>query len=458
MNEEERADWLARAIDDLLSSDRQRPKEPPPPELERDELNSLMRIAEERLDDSQTRTQTGVQYEGEVWQGVLRKLDRRRRPRKAKRAKPPAAVPPDDQFSLERDLDQFEIDELRDIAKMRRQLAEEAAAIAEAHRDDVWQKVQSRLWGAPETEQKPERHRTPRSRQKEAVEPPAFLRKGATEAEPGPDDHAEMDGLMGVARTRRDWSQATKDASGVRRERVWTRISKTIIWHKRNERDRRVRLAETAWWPKAAAIAAVVALLAAALGPLPATGFADHPLVEFSQTVAEHVGVREAAPPAIPPGEPLMLAGRDVTAAEASTLLGVAVSVPAVPEGYALQGSRYFEEALTADSGGAFVLTYAGPEGASVILYQERASGADLAAGAGAAVDLVLKDGTAATYVRGAWQPVARRRSRGPHLERRRGQTLVFERGGLRTTVQYTGPQGSAPSLFALADSLTAAQ
>ena len=36
-----------------------------------------MRIAEERLDDSQTRTQTGVQYEGEVWKGVLRKLDRR---------------------------------------------------------------------------------------------------------------------------------------------------------------------------------------------------------------------------------------------------------------------------------------------------------------------------------------------------------------------------------------------
>ena len=75
MNEKERADWLARAIDDLLSSDRQRPKEPPPPELERDELNSLMRIAEERLDDSQTRTQTGVQYEGEVWKGVLRKLE-----------------------------------------------------------------------------------------------------------------------------------------------------------------------------------------------------------------------------------------------------------------------------------------------------------------------------------------------------------------------------------------------
>ena len=49
MNDEERADWLARAIDDLLNRDRQRPKEPPPPELERDELNTLMRIAGERM-------------------------------------------------------------------------------------------------------------------------------------------------------------------------------------------------------------------------------------------------------------------------------------------------------------------------------------------------------------------------------------------------------------------------
>ena len=120
MNDEERADWLARAIDDLLSRDRQRPKEPPPPELERDELNTLMRIAGERIESSQTHLQAGLQYEGDIWKGVLRKLDRRRRPRKVKRSNPPAVVPPDDQFSLERDLEQFEIDELRDIAKMRR--------------------------------------------------------------------------------------------------------------------------------------------------------------------------------------------------------------------------------------------------------------------------------------------------------------------------------------------------
>ena len=309
MNEEERADWLARAIDDLLSSDRQRPKEPPPPELERDELNTLMRIAGERIESGETRSQAGLQYEGEVWQGVLRKLDRRRRPRKVKRRNAPPAVPPEEPFALERDLEQFEIDELRDIAKMRRQLAEEAAAIAEAHRDDVWQKVQSRLSEAtpsvPEEEaapEKPRRRRLPFSGRKGATEPPAFLRKGAPDVDLSPDDDAEMDGLMGVARTRRDWSQATKDAAGARLERVWTRVSRTIVRHKRGGRDRRsegerrVRLAKTGWWPKAAAVAAVLALLVAALGPLPVTGFADHPLADFGRTVAERVGVRESAP------------------------------------------------------------------------------------------------------------------------------------------------------------------
>ena len=106
------------------------------------------------------------------------------------------------------------------------------------------------------------------------------------------------------------------------------------------------------------------------------------------------------------------------------------------------------------------MLTYAGPEGASVAVYQETASGAHLAVEGGTAVDLVLKDGTAATYVVGAWQPLGGQTARpgGLTWNTAAGQTLVFERGGLRTTVQYTGPQGSAPSLFALADSLATAQ
>jgi hypothetical protein len=262
-----------------------------------------------------------------------------------------------------------------------------------------------------------------------------------------------MEGLMDIAKTRRYWSQLTKSAAGAGSERVWTRVSRTIIQHKREGRETRVRLAETGWWPRVAAVAAVLALLVAAVGPLPATGFADHPLIAVGRSVAEYVGVREAAPTAIPPGEPLTLAGRDVTVAEATALLGVAVATPAVPEGYALQASRFFEEALTAGSGGAFVLTYTGPDDASVAVYQEQASGADLAASGGSATDVALADGTAATYVHGAWQAAGG----GLTWNDTAGQTLIFERARLRTTVQYTGPQAMAPSLFAIADSMTAA-
>jgi len=37
-------------------------------------------------------------------------------------------------------------------------------------------------------------------------------------------------------------------------------------------------------------------------------------------------------------------------------------------------------------------------------------------------------------------------------------QTLVFERAGVRTTIQYTGPEADAPSLFAIADSMAAGE
>ena len=88
-----------------------------------------------------------------------------------------------------------------------------------------------------------------------------------------------------------------------------------------------------------------------------------------------------------------------------------------------------------------------------MVIYQERASGKELSVEGGSATDVALSDGTAGTYVEGMWQPVD-----GKLVWSAGGaQTLVFERGGLRTTIQYTGPQAEAPSLFALADSMSSA-
>src|SRR2546426_10936117 len=78
MNEEERAEWLARAIDDLLSRDRSRPNESPPPNFERQELNALLRIADSRAKQGDASIQAGGQDESAVWRTGLERLDRRR--------------------------------------------------------------------------------------------------------------------------------------------------------------------------------------------------------------------------------------------------------------------------------------------------------------------------------------------------------------------------------------------
>jgi hypothetical protein len=168
--------------------------------------------------------------------------------------------------------------------------------------------------------------------------------------------------------------------------------------------------------------------------------------------MAEQVGVRETArAPSVSAEEFAITTGREVTVAEASRLLGVPVRVPPAPEGFTLVDSRYLDAALSAESGGTYALFYAGLDAASVMVYQERAAAASFAALAGSAIRVALEDGTTATYVKGAWEPSGD----GLAWNEESGQSLIFERGGLRTTLQYTGPEAAAPSLFALAESMT---
>ena len=208
------------------------------------------------------------------------------------------------------------------------------------------------------------------------------------------------------------------------------------------------------WW-KTAAAAALLVLLSVALAPLPATGFDGHPVARAMRSISEHLGVREAPAPPAPPPVTAVVQGSEITAAEASERLGAPVAVPTTPPaGFELTSARFFDQALTADNGGTYALTYTRAGGSSVVIYQERASGEDFAVAGGAATDVALSDGTAGTYVDGMWQQVDGRPAWSPSG----GQTLVFERGDVRTTVQYTGPEAEAPSLFALAYSMTAAR
>jgi len=446
MNEEERADWLARAIDDLLKRDRLRPKEPPPPELDREELNALMRIARARADAAESVMHSGLQYEGEVWQRVLQRLDRRQSSRRVQPLDASEPLSEADQVAAARELDEMEIDELRGIARMRRELAERAASIAEEHREHVWQRVQSRLQA-----QSPKKWSFPLFRRQGGEERLAeSLDRIAAGHDVRDSGEEEIDSLVGIARTRRYWSQMARRAAEEREGRLWARIASVI-----SQRPQTAP-ARTATWARLAAAGALGAIVVAALGPLPATGFADHPVGAFLWSMAEHIGFREVdmPPPAAPPAAGVT-EGIEISAAEASLRLGVPVTIPAeAPAGFELTSSRFFEEALTADAGGTFALTYEGQGDASIAIYQELASGGDFAVQGGAATDVTLPDGTAATYVEGMWQQAE---DGGLVWSEGGAQTLVFERAGARTTIQYTGPEAEAPSLFAVADSLAAA-
>jgi hypothetical protein len=412
MNEEERAEWLARAIDDLLNKDRSRPKEPSPPKFERQELNALLRIADTRAKQGDASTQAGLQYEGAVWRRVLERLDRRRTSREVHPLDASEPANPEEAGAA-RALDEMEIDELREIARLRRIMAERATSIAETHRDQVWERVQSRIQA-----QHPQR-RWPFT---------FFVSK--RDNTPLSDD---VEGFAGPA------GDSIPDVD--RRTRAHRGSEHAELSHP--------DLA-SGWWKTAAAAAAVV-LIAVALAPLPATGFAEHPVADLVRSVGEHLGVREAGEPPPPSPATAVVQSSEITAAEASERLGAPVAVPpAPPAGFELTSARFFDQALTADEGGTYALTYSRTGGSSVVIYQEQASGDDFAVEGGAATDVALSDGTAGTYVEGMWQPVDGKLA----WNAGGAQTLVFEREGVRTTIQYTGPETEAPSLFAVADSL----
>jgi hypothetical protein len=395
----------------LLNSGRQ-PSDPPPPDLEGQELSALLRIASHRSEDAESVATTDVQYEAGAWKSTLQRLDRRRVPRPKKRRRdvidPFSLV---DEAATANALHDMEVEELREVARMRKEMAERAASLAESHRDEVWRRVQSRLDAST-----PKKSRF------------VFFRRSGDKRRMDKTDDETAD------RTRK-----------TRRRTYWPNLKRDAAEGKSSRND--------LLWRRLAVASALGMLAIAALAPLQASGFAGHPVARAVSSFGEFIGVAETETTPQTSVLPATAEGTDITAAEASERLGVAVAVPAEsPAGFALTGSLFFETAVTAGSVGLFALTYATPDGAVLAIYQERASGAEFAPGSGSATAVALRDGTTATYVEGAWQPAA---DGSLTWSEDGAQTLGFERDGVRTTVQYTGPEAGVPSLFAIADSLT---
>lgn len=456
MNEQERADWLARAIDDLVRGDR--PAQPSA-NLDEDEIGSLMRVARARLETARDAAHAGLPYEGAVWQEVVQRLEQRRSACGAYADADRGHITSTGGLAAPDEPDIGETRDLKDIVLLRRQMSEQMLSLAEAHRDSVWQEVQARLRASSA--------RSIRSgflsflhkrRQSEADRLSPALDCIATGKAVWRSGDPEVDSLVKMAQARKTLSGYAEAASAGAQERVWARIQPSLsapFFGGMPVRPPQPISRQRPAWSGMALAGAAAALIVAALGPIPATGLAHHPAAEFVRFVGNHVGVREtASPPPAPPADATTVRGADVSAQEAAVSLGLPVREPgAAPAGFSLASSQIFPLALTAPVGGMFVLSYISDDGEALAVYQEAASGVGISVLQGAATQVTLADGTPATFIEGSWQTT----DGGLRWGEQNAQSLVFERGGVRTTIRHAGGPAGAGALAEIADGMALA-
>ncbi|MBI2914205.1 MAG: hypothetical protein HYY03_09850 [Chloroflexi bacterium] len=442
MKEQGRADELARAIEELLQGH-------PAPDLHDEDLNDLLRMARVRRDAARAAGHASAQHEGAIWQQLLARLGRLGQ----KQASNAAGTPKDAAVG---DPEMLDFKELEGVIDLRRQMAEHSASLAEVHRDAVWKQVQARiqdrssrggLFFLP--------HPQPEARSLASAVDNLVLGEPIWEA-----TDSRLEDLLDVAHTRRAMGQAAALAGSQRVQgRLWARLRPRLLARLLGpQRAGTGDFAAGRPWPKLAAAAATLALVLAALGPIPATGFADHPATQLVRLAGRHLGVTEtSSTPAVPPVTDIVEAG-SVSAAQASEMLGLPARQPTfLPDGFQPVSAKYFPQPLTASEGGVFLLAYAATPAAptasppTILIYQERASGTDVAAQQGSAQDLTLSDGTRATYVEGSWMASADQVVWGADGS----QTLLFDRDGLRTIVRYdNGPRMEPSELAAIAEGM----
>jgi hypothetical protein len=450
MDERERADRLAKAIEEMVQGR-------VPEDVDDEELDELLKIAKIRLDAGRIGAKASEEARDEVFQRLLARLNLRHPGEGVGWPEPEEGAPKTENFAgIEPgggDPDKNGMRELQAVIGLRREAAEHAVAVADRYGNAVWQRVEARVL-AQRSEKRslirwPFRRRDRRPEELGAAVDRMILGEPIWEA---PDSRLAQ--LVHVARLRRAVAVTASGGFVDQRERVWARIRPRLIvnvqaaWAPRDTERR-----AAAPWPKLATAGAFVAVVIAGLGPLPVTGFAEHPAAQIYRFATGQVAVSETSSP--PPEAPVseVLEPQDVTLGEAQSRLGLAVAEPTyVPPGYRKASSRFFAEGITAADGGVFVLAYEATAGDpnTVLIYQEHATGVTIAVAEGSAQSIELLPGVMATYVQGSWSTAGGTTS----WTTESGQTIVFDQNGLRTIViaPEVGPQ--ATTLQAMAGSL----
>ena len=452
MPDKDREESLAKAIEEMVQGRA-------PEDLDDEELKELLRIAKIRLDAAEQAAEDGTDARNEVLQRLTARLNPVHGGSSGESAELPTANDPAGTIASDgEDGEQLDVKELQEIIDLRRQMAQHAASISETHREAVWQRVQARI----QAELAEERgfFRWPlHRRDREADEFGAVLDRVILGEPMWEAKDSKLEELVHVAQIRRAAAETNKATFVDQQARVWARIRPRLMARLTRSKRPSVfrRRAASPPWRKLVAAGAAVALVIAALGPIPATGLAGHPVVEFSRFLGGYVGVSETSAPPVPLPVPQVIESTGISTNEASALLGVPVYEPTfVPFGFQKVFSRYFPEPIMAEEGGVLLLAYDdGPLDTQepIIIYQERASGRNIAVERGSAQDIRLQAADVpATYVRGSWQPVGDDITWGNED----AQTIVFDINGLRTIVHTTDSDLTLTSLMTIAESLAA--
>jgi len=449
MRDEDRADMLARAIEEMVQGGL-------PENLGDAEMEELLQIARIRLDAARMAVQTGAETQGAVLERLLARLQVLRGERNGGDTDPSIVDSAGDFAPDDDDPEDVGVRELQDVISMRHHAAEEAAGIAEQHREAVWQRVQTRI-SAHQAEKRGLARWPFRRRDREAEYFGAALDRMIVGETIWEAEDSRLQELLKVAKLRRASTLTETAGLADQYARVWSRLRPRLM--ARLMQSRRPRVFErpaAIRWQRLAAGGAVVAVAIAALGPLPATGLAHHPAAEFARFVGGHAGVSETStPPDVPPVTEVVQ-GADLSVADASALVGVPVHKPTfIPTGYEEASARYFPKPITAEQGGVYILSYENSTltGASdnILVFQEPTSDSSITVQQGFAEDISLfATGTSATYVYGAWRPLDGKLTWGEAD----AQTLIFDLGGLRTIVQSSADDISISDLVAIADSM----
>ena len=449
MRDEDRADMLAKAIEEMVQGHM-------PEGLGDAELDELLQIAKIRLDAGQLAAKAGVEAKAEVLKRVMDRLGSLQEGDNLETdGLPTASDSAREITSGDSDPEQLDIQGLQDIVGLRHRMAERAATISESHREAVWQRVQAHIQA--EQSEKRGLFRWPfRQRDREAVDFSIALDRMILGKPMLENQDSKLSDLIRVAHVRRAAAETANAGFVDQQARVWARIRPRLMT--RRDPSRRSPVFQrhgAAPWPKLAAAGAVIALIIAALGPIPATGLAHHPAAEFARFVGGHIGVVEtSAPPTVPPVTEV-IEGNNTAADQASTLLGQTVYTPTfMPAGYHETSSRYFPKAIIAESGGVFVLAYEdsgmGGNAETILIFQERTSDSSIAVEQGFAQDIRLSNGTPATWISGTWRTLDSTITWGEGD----ALTIIFDLHGLRTVIQTTDSSLPLQEIVAIANGL----